>query len=152
MSAAFLPRVIRHCDAPRYLGIDRDTFDEEVRPHLIEVPFGHRTILYDRLDLDGWLENKRAAEEAERQRLAEERRGLAYRCRLRYFAPWANPDAIRQIYLEARRISQDTGVPHQVDHIIPLQGRLVSGLHVETNLRIITAAENLRKLNKFEVV
>lgn len=38
-----------------------------------------------------------------------------------------------------------------VDHIIPLRGRRVSGLHVPTNLRVIPRAENQRKTNKFEV-
>lgn len=65
-------------------------------------------------------------------------------------APWANKAAIEAIYAEARRLTKETGTPHHVDHIIPLQGPFVSGLHVETNLRVVTRTENLRKRNKVE--
>lgn len=64
---------------------------------------------------------------------------------------WANQEAIRAIYDLAHRLTDETGVPHHVDHEIPLQGELVSGLHVENNLRVIPATENIRKRNKFEV-
>lgn len=63
---------------------------------------------------------------------------------------WANRRAIDAIYAEARRLTIETGVPHQVDHIVPLLGRSVSGLHVEYNLRIVTATENAAKSNRHQ--
>jgi len=63
---------------------------------------------------------------------------------------WADKVKIAWFYKEAKRLTEETGVPHEVDHDVPLHGKLVSGLHVETNLRIITAAENRSKNNKFE--
>ena len=62
--------------------------------------------------------------------------------------PWADMEAIRAVYADARRISEETGIAHHVDHYYPLQGKTVCGLHVESNLRIITGAENVKKRNR----
>lgn len=62
--------------------------------------------------------------------------------------PWADPAAIAAIYAEARRLTVDTGVPHHVDHIIPLKGERVSGLHVESNLRVLPRRDNILKSNR----
>jgi hypothetical protein len=62
---------------------------------------------------------------------------------------WADLEAIRRVYAESRRLTLETGVRHSVDHIIPLCGRTVTGLHVAENLRIITLVENIRKSNRW---
>lgn len=62
---------------------------------------------------------------------------------------WADHDKIAKVYLLAAFAIELTGVPHHVDHEIPLQSKLVSGLHVHTNLRVVPSTENARKSNKF---
>jgi 5-methylcytosine-specific restriction endonuclease McrA len=63
---------------------------------------------------------------------------------------WADLDAIRAVYAEARRLTVETGVEHHVDHAVPLQGETVCGLHVEWNLQILTGSENIRKKNRWD--
>lgn len=56
-----------------------------------------------------------------------------------------------EMYEQARRLTKTTGIPHHVDHKIPLQGVLASGFHTPSNLQILTASENMRKSNRFRV-
>jgi hypothetical protein len=71
---------------------------------------------------------------------------IAYRLRkTRQMPKWANKEKIKEFYL-----NRPEG--YEVDHIIPLNGELVSGLHIETNLQYLTPSENKTKTNKFNGV
>lgn len=57
---------------------------------------------------------------------------------------------IRRVYEECRHISESTQEDLSVDHIIPLKGKNVSGLHVPWNMQILKASHNKKKNNKFD--
>lgn len=54
--------------------------------------------------------------------------------------PWADLKVIRAIY-------EACPPGHEVDHVLPLRGKTVSGLHVAENLQYLTKAENRAKAN-----
>ena len=62
---------------------------------------------------------------------------------------WANLKKIERAYQLAAWASRFTDEPLHIDHIIPLQGAEISGLHVENNLQILPRSKNLDKSNEF---
>ena len=65
---------------------------------------------------------------------------------------WLNEDhkfMLEEIYELRDLRTQATGVVHHVDHIVPLRGAEVCGLHVPWNLQVIPASANIRKGNSY---
>jgi hypothetical protein len=61
---------------------------------------------------------------------------------------WGNKRKIADIYALAETMTAIFGRRYEVDHHYPLKGKLVCGLHVEANMKVISKASNLRKHNK----
>lgn len=56
---------------------------------------------------------------------------------------------IKCLYQVAAMYTRESGEPWHVDHILPLRGELVSGLHAPANMRVIRGVENMRKNNNY---
>lgn len=75
-----------------------------------------------------------------------------YKSRLRKAKPkWANGFFLREIYDLARLRTSMTGIEWHVDHMIPIRGINVSGLHTHENLRVILGKENIEKGNHYSM-
>jgi len=78
------------------------------------------------------------------------KRDAARKCRTPSWLTSKMNKEIETEYSLAAWCSDVMGQPYHVDHIVPLQGKTVSGLHVPWNLRVIPAKENRMKSNKFD--
>ena len=75
--------------------------------------------------------------------LTQPKRQAVYKAAgLQRIMPWTDMEKISAFYAKCPE-------GYHVDHIVPLQGEKVSGLHVIDNLQYLTASDNIKKKNKF---
>ena len=77
-----------------------------------------------------------------------------YACKTQATPKWLDADdhwMIEQAYELAALRTKMFSFPWEVDHVVPLRGKTVSGLHIPTNLQVVAQMENRRKSNTFEV-
>jgi hypothetical protein len=103
------------------------------------------------------LQNKKTYDEYNKKyRLNNIEKFLSYNAKrrankLQRTPKWLTKDdysKIAEFYKKAKELTKETNIKYHVDHIIPLQGKTVSGLHVPWNLQVITALKNMQKSNR----
>jgi hypothetical protein len=102
--------------------------------------------------------NREYLREKDRQDAKERPAYFCYKTQKRHAAKlqrtpkWLTAEQLKDIQTEyelSAWCSKVMGIKYNVDHIVPLQGKTVCGLHVPWNLRVIPASDNFKKSNKF---
>jgi hypothetical protein len=106
----------------------------------------HKEFLKNRLEAQEVLRDDVGNFDYDNYSLAHKGHTSAYARGLPMRVPkWVNFVAIGEKFAEAKQTQSTTGVKHAVDHIVPLNGLLVCGLHCAENMAVITKIENLQK-------
>ena len=139
--------VVRYCSSRSCVACDRD----KIRRRSLEGHYRAEQRRRYHENPDG--ERQRVREWKRVNRAAVAAANAARRANKTNRTPkWLTKDqkrAMRKMYADAARLTRVTGVNWHVDHIVPLMGQTVCGLHVPWNLQLLTAVENSRKGNRF---
>lgn len=149
----------KKCSSERRKRYYKNTKDNKLKIYLeknkekIKIDAKRRDIEYRKLDCVKTRKNEFSKRYRNNNKGKCNAYGAKYRAdKLKATPQWLDKKQLKEIeniYNKCKEISQKTGIQHHVDHIIPLNGNGVRGLHVPWNLQIISKHENLVKSNKY---
>ena len=139
-SEFFQPLKLKRKGKPDWIGLSaecRECRRERFRKHYAEDPEHHV---------------KRAMDYAKKYPEKKNARDMArYAATIAPQMPaWADQRKIETIYAIADFLTEKTGIVYQVDHVYPLKGKTMCGLHTHHNMRVITALANQKKGNRLD--
>lgn len=119
---------------------------EEKKPEILaKMADYYRENRDERLD----YQKRNAPEQRKKHRARVNAYSAGYRAQQIQATPmWASKEKIAEFYRAADFLGMVTGEWHHVDHIVPLQSKLVCGLHWEGNLQVLPGSENQSKGNR----
>ena len=147
-------RFVKNTNSARHIAISQGLARYEGKP----CQHGHGTERYSKDGKCVVCVAERAKERTTRWAAANKGKRAATAAKRRAVKALATPawltqqdfDVMEAIYVEAEQMTNETGIPYEVDHIVPLQGEIVCGFHCPENLRIVTRRENRQKWSKWE--
>lgn len=135
-SCVICTKVRKNKDAQKY----RDKNKEQIRIKMLEYSKKNRSLVNQRAKIS---RDKAYAKDPQRMKALRRSQVALRRARKLQATPlWSDLQAIKEFYLNCPPL-------HHVDHIVPLAGKTVCGLHVLENLQYLPIKENLSKGNKF---
>lgn len=146
---------IRNMDAYKERSRKQDTYPERKRSYFCREDVKEAARLRAREWASDNQERKASSDKQWREanRARDRANKARYRAAVRKATPpWLTDDHRSQIlsfYEQADKLTLETGIEHEVDHIIPLQAGCACGLHVPWNLRVITRDDNNRRPRKW---
>lgn len=154
-SRLFFIGLLIHSSKDGFISLSREILKKEIYPHYQDINVSDLLLELEKSNLifsinngyqitniHKWCVESKAIDTSY---YASNRRALK-----RQAVPsWVDKPAIKAIYLLAKKKSTGCAKYH-VDHIIPLKHHLVCGLHIESNLQVISQKDNLQKSNLFD--